>query len=143
MLLESPHTPHRGVLSIVGRHLRPAKAGIMSCVAELRERSKTCSRFAFPRISPWQTAKSELFVEARVPALGTHAPRVSLTEEVLPMLMSWLKRMLKKKIRQTGKKSQHYRFVPALECLSECILPSVTASFSPGTGVLSVVGDSL
>ena len=59
------------------------------------------------------------------------------------MLMSWLKRMLKKKIRQTGKRSQHYRFVPALECLSERILPSVTASFVPGTGVLSVLGDNL
>src|SRR5439155_6918158 len=34
------------------------------------------------------------------------------------------------------------RFLPTLEPLSERILPAVTASFSLGTGVLSVIGDA-
>jgi Ca2+-binding RTX toxin-like protein len=57
--------------------------------------------------------------------------------------MSWLKRTLKRKFRPARNKLQHGRFVPALEPLSERILLSVTASFAPGAGVLSVFGDNL
>ncbi|HZY85509.1 MAG TPA: hypothetical protein VFE78_11815, partial [Gemmataceae bacterium] len=33
--------------------------------------------------------------------------------------------------------------MPALEPLGERILPAITASFSPGAGILTVLGDSL
>ena len=59
------------------------------------------------------------------------------------MAMSWLKRALKRKFRPVRNKLQHGRFVPALEPLSERILLSVTASFAPGAGALSVFGDNL
>ena len=56
------------------------------------------------------------------------------------MAMSLLKRMLKK-FRPAS--TVHYgRFAPTLEPLSERILLSVTASFAPGAGVLSVLGDN-
>src|SRR5262249_52872317 len=58
------------------------------------------------------------------------------------MALSWLKRMLKRKFGQAHKKPQAGRFVPGLETLSERIAPSVTASFVPGAGILSVFGDS-
>src|SRR5215467_9953087 len=58
------------------------------------------------------------------------------------MAMSWLKRTLKGKSRPARNERWHNRFLPALEHLSERILPSVTASFAPDTGVLSVVGDA-
>jgi hypothetical protein len=54
--------------------------------------------------------------------------------------------MLKKKSRpvsRSGRKQPNQgRFLPTLEALDERILPAVTASFSPGTGILSVVGDA-
>jgi Ca2+-binding RTX toxin-like protein len=61
------------------------------------------------------------------------------------MGMSWLKRMLKKKFRPAParKKARSGRVALSVESLSERILPSVTASFAPNTGVLSVLGDSL
>src|SRR5215831_17083483 len=40
------------------------------------------------------------------------------------------------------KKLWQNRFVPSLEALSERILPSVTATFSAATGVLTVMGDA-
>jgi Ca2+-binding RTX toxin-like protein len=58
------------------------------------------------------------------------------------MAMTWLKRKLKWKLRDGRSKRRPRRFVPNLEALGERILPSVTASFSSGTGVLSVLGDS-
>ncbi len=62
------------------------------------------------------------------------------------MVLSWISRMLKKKSRpvsRSGRKQpNHRRVVLTLEPLSERILPSVTASFAPGTGVLSVLGDN-
>jgi Ca2+-binding RTX toxin-like protein len=55
--------------------------------------------------------------------------------------------MLKKKSRpvsRSGRKQpKPRRFLPVLEPLGERILPSVTASFAPGVGVLSIFGDSL
>jgi Ca2+-binding RTX toxin-like protein len=58
-----------------------------------------------------------------------------------------MNRMLKKKSRPacwSGRKQfGRGRFLPSLEPLSDRILLSVTASFSPGTGILSVFGDSL
>src|SRR5262245_14312349 len=59
------------------------------------------------------------------------------------MASSWLKRVLKGKSRSKPNQMWRRRFMPALEPLGERILPSVTASFSSATGVLSVFGDSL
>lgn len=59
------------------------------------------------------------------------------------MVTSWCKRMLKWKIGRAYNRSEHPRFVPTLECLGERVLPSVTASFAAGAGVLSVFGDHL
>ena len=58
------------------------------------------------------------------------------------MILSWLKRMLKWKFRAARIEFRRNRFVPVLEELSDRIVPSVTASFSPGTGTLSVFGDN-
>jgi Ca2+-binding RTX toxin-like protein len=58
------------------------------------------------------------------------------------MSTSWFKRFFKHKPRQSRKTDPRGRFVPDLELLGERILPSVTASFSTGTGILSVLGDS-
>jgi Ca2+-binding RTX toxin-like protein len=61
--------------------------------------------------------------------------------------MSWFKRMLKGKSRSIPRpgrpKPRQSSFVPALESLDDRILPSVTASFAPGSGILSVFGDNL
>jgi Ca2+-binding RTX toxin-like protein len=56
------------------------------------------------------------------------------------MAMSLLKRMLKK--FHPARNINYGRFAPTLEPLSERILLSVTASFAPGSGVLSVLGDN-
>src|SRR3954447_15127862 len=62
------------------------------------------------------------------------------------MALFWMTRMWKKKSRpvsRPGRKQPHRgRFSPILEELSERILPAVTASFSPSTGILSVLGDA-
>jgi Ca2+-binding RTX toxin-like protein len=58
------------------------------------------------------------------------------------MATSWWKRTLKWKSRPARKQLWHGRFLPILEPLGDRIVPSVTASFSAGTGVLSVFGDS-
>jgi Ca2+-binding RTX toxin-like protein len=54
--------------------------------------------------------------------------------------------MWKKKSRRlprpARKRPNSDRFVPAFELLDERILPAVTATFSSGTGILSVVGDA-
>src|SRR5437764_6597291 len=64
----------------------------------------------------------------------------------LVMALSWISRILKKKSRsisRSGRKKPHQgRFLPALEPLDERILLAVTASFSPGAGILSVIGDA-
>ena len=57
------------------------------------------------------------------------------------MTASWLKRMFKK-CRRACKTLQKGRDLPGVESLNDRILLSVTASFSPGTGILSVFGDS-
>src|SRR5262249_28335744 len=63
------------------------------------------------------------------------------------MALSWMSRMVKKKSRPVSRSSRKQpnrgRFLPVLEPLSERILLSVTASFAPGTGILSVLGDNL
>jgi Ca2+-binding RTX toxin-like protein len=51
--------------------------------------------------------------------------------------------MLKKKSRKARCKPQSRRFVPELETLGDRLLLSVTASFAPSGGVLTVLGDSL
>ena len=56
------------------------------------------------------------------------------------MAKSWFKRMLEKTFRPERCEPRG-RFVPALEELSDRIVPSVTASFTPNTGILSVLGD--
>src|SRR5207249_3206775 len=62
------------------------------------------------------------------------------------MALSWMSRMLKKTPRpvsRSGRKQPNpRRFLPALEPLDERILPAITASFSPGTGILTVFGDA-
>jgi Ca2+-binding RTX toxin-like protein len=61
------------------------------------------------------------------------------------MSLSWFRRWLQKQsraVRQGRQNPRRGRFVPDLEPLAERILPAVTASFTPGTGVLSVLGDS-
>lgn len=63
------------------------------------------------------------------------------------MAMSWWKRYLQKLFRvaparPARKKPRQGRVALSVESLSERIVPSVTASFSAGTGVLSVIGDS-
>jgi Ca2+-binding RTX toxin-like protein len=60
--------------------------------------------------------------------------------------MSWLKRLLQKKSRPVSrparKKFGQSHFLPSLECLTERIVPAVTASFSPSAGIVTVMGDS-
>jgi Ca2+-binding RTX toxin-like protein len=58
------------------------------------------------------------------------------------MEISWLQRMLNRKSRQARNKDQRRRFVPTIELLGDRILPSVTASFARGAGVLTVLGDN-
>ena len=62
------------------------------------------------------------------------------------MARSWMSRMLKTMSRpasRSGRKRPNYGgFVPALEPLSERILPAVTATFTPGAGILTVLGDA-
>jgi Ca2+-binding RTX toxin-like protein len=53
-----------------------------------------------------------------------------------------LKRILLAKSRAARQELLRGRFVPGLEPLGERILPSVTATFTPGTGVLTVIGDN-
>src|SRR5262245_46798606 len=66
--------------------------------------------------------------------------------EVVLMVMSWLHRMWRKKsgrVSRPGRKRPNSgRFLPAFEALDERILPAVAASFSTGTGILTVVGDA-
>src|SRR5437763_1572247 len=58
------------------------------------------------------------------------------------MAESWLSRMLKRNCRPASTRRQRDHFVPSLEPLGERILPAVTASFAPGTGILAVFGDA-
>jgi Ca2+-binding RTX toxin-like protein len=62
------------------------------------------------------------------------------------MVLSWIREALKKKsrpiIRSGRKQPSKARFVPAVEALTERIVPAVTASFSPSAGILSVIGDA-
>jgi Ca2+-binding RTX toxin-like protein len=57
-------------------------------------------------------------------------------------LLSRLKRALEGKLRPARNERWRNRFVPTLEPLGERIVPSVTATFTPAAGVLSVFGDS-
>lgn len=59
------------------------------------------------------------------------------------MSLFWLKRMLKSTFCPARSAPRRRRFVPGVECLGERSLPAVTASFSPGAGVLTVFGDRL
>ncbi len=61
------------------------------------------------------------------------------------MALSWVSRMLKKSrtvSRSQGRRPNAGRFLPAFEPLGERILPAVTASFLPASGILSVFGDA-
>jgi Ca2+-binding RTX toxin-like protein len=62
------------------------------------------------------------------------------------MARSWLHRLLKKKsgpfLRTGPNKPSHARFLPAVETLSDRVLPSVTATFLPNAGTLSIFGDA-
>lgn len=58
------------------------------------------------------------------------------------MANSWLKRTLKGKVRPVRNALRRSRIAPTLEQLGERIVPTVTTTFEPGTGVLSIVGDS-
>ena len=61
------------------------------------------------------------------------------------MLLSWIRQVFKKKSRPITRSSgmpHQRRFVPAAELLDERVLLSVTASFSPGAGILSILGDA-
>jgi Ca2+-binding RTX toxin-like protein len=61
------------------------------------------------------------------------------------MLLSWIRQVFKKKsrpiVRSIGQRRPR-RAVPAVELLDERVLLSVTASFSPGAGILSILGDA-
>jgi Ca2+-binding RTX toxin-like protein len=58
----------------------------------------------------------------------------------------WLNRLWKQKSRSAARvrrpKSAPRKFTPAIEGLSERILPAVTASFIPSAGLLTVIGDA-
>ncbi len=58
------------------------------------------------------------------------------------MTFSQWKRTLRKMFHPACKTVQRSRFLPNVEALGERILPAVTASFTPGTGILTVLGDS-
>jgi Ca2+-binding RTX toxin-like protein len=62
------------------------------------------------------------------------------------MALSWMSRLLKKMFRpgsRSGRKRPHQgRFLPTFEPLDDRIVLAVTASFSAGTGILSVLGDA-
>jgi Ca2+-binding RTX toxin-like protein len=59
------------------------------------------------------------------------------------MAMSWLKRMLKGTFGAARTERRHSRFIPTLEPLGERIVLAVTATFTPGAGILTVFGDNL
>jgi Ca2+-binding RTX toxin-like protein len=50
--------------------------------------------------------------------------------------------MFKRDFRPVRNERRRNRFVPELEALGERIVPSVTATFTPGAGVLTVFGDN-
>ncbi len=62
------------------------------------------------------------------------------------MALSWMSRMLKKKSRPISrsprKQPNQGRVLPTLEQLDERILPTVSALFSPGAHILTVLGDA-
>src|SRR5260370_759674 len=64
----------------------------------------------------------------------------------LLMALSWIRRMFQKKSRPVSRSGRNQpdqrRFLPALEPLDERLLLTITASFSPGAGILSVFGDA-
>jgi len=66
--------------------------------------------------------------------------------EVFLMARSWFHRWPGKNsglAARTGrKKPGHARFVPGVESLGDRVLPSVTATFSPNAGTLSIFGDA-
>lgn len=61
------------------------------------------------------------------------------------MFRSWLRRLLQKAsnrpLRSLRTPSRWARFLPAFEALDDRVLPAITASFTPGTGILTVLGD--
>jgi len=59
------------------------------------------------------------------------------------MSKSWLVQMLQRKSSPARIHHRPKRFVPDVESLGERVLPAVTATFSPGAGILSVIGDQL
>jgi Ca2+-binding RTX toxin-like protein len=74
-----------------------------------------------------------------------------LSRKVSLMVMSWLKRTLMSRLKRALEGKLHLArperrrsrfFVPTLEPLGERIVPSVTATFIPQAGVLSVLGDA-
>jgi hypothetical protein len=62
------------------------------------------------------------------------------------MALSWMSRLLKKRSRpvsRSGRKQPNQgRFLPTFEPLDDRIVLAITASFSPGAGILSVFGDA-
>ena len=62
------------------------------------------------------------------------------------MVLSWIRQLFNKKSRPFSRSGRCQpnpsRFVPAFEPLDERILPAVTASFSAGTGIMSVPGEA-
>src|SRR5262249_5381087 len=76
---------------------------------------------------------------------GTLVPFLSW--RFLHMAKAWFHRVLESqsriRSRQRRKKSWQGRFLPAFEPLDDRITPAVTAIFSSGSHVLSVLGDSL
>src|SRR5262245_38114432 len=62
------------------------------------------------------------------------------------MARSWFYRWLDRRsglAPRTGrKKPGHARFVPGIESLGDRVLPSVTATFLPNAGTLSIFGDA-
>jgi Ca2+-binding RTX toxin-like protein len=57
------------------------------------------------------------------------------------MAMSWLRRIWKGEFHAARNQRRREHFVPALEALGERILLSVTATFHPDSGLLTVTGD--
>src|SRR5262249_52845860 len=61
------------------------------------------------------------------------------------MLSAFLKRLVRRYARNPQPFRERFpqaRFLPALESFGDRIVPAVTASFTPSTGILTVFGDS-
>src|SRR5262245_31128673 len=71
--------------------------------------------------------------------------RQPLYAEEYPMslLSYWFRRSGGRRQTSTGLERSPLRFYPSVENLETRVTPAISATFAPGVGVLSVIGDSL